>query len=121
MILANRTVGDNKVISAYGDKLWAQQGHPRAAHLCYILAGTPVSALAAASSARIVTVGADHHKSIRAIFDPKRPNERGVVVHRDAWKPQSRPRGITALPPRVRVCPCRLWHGQARALPTSMP
>ena len=71
MILANRTVGDNKVISAYGDKLWAQQGHPRAAHLCYLLAGTPVSALAAASSARIVTVGADHHKSIRAIFDPE--------------------------------------------------
>jgi len=58
MMLANRTNGDQKVITMLGDRLWKHQQHPLCAHLCYLLANIPLQPYS--SRSRLCVLGSDH-------------------------------------------------------------
>jgi len=55
-VMANRTPGDTEVLTSLGDRL-REIGCVRAAHVCYLAAGVPLSST---SGSRIVLVGGDH-------------------------------------------------------------
>ena len=61
-ILLNRTPGDAAVITALGDRLWAEAGDVDAAHVCYLVAGGSIEA-PESEEARIVLIGGDHRRT----------------------------------------------------------
>ncbi|CAM6093265.1 unnamed protein product [Calypogeia fissa] len=69
IMAANRTNGDDRVISHLGDCLWKAKGEVAAAHICYLVADANFESFS--SSARLCLVGADHWKNPRTYATPE--------------------------------------------------
>lgn len=69
IISANRTKGDELVITHLGDCLWREKGEVMSAHICYLVAEANVESYS--ESARLCLVGADHLKYPRTYASPQ--------------------------------------------------
>ncbi|KAL2892484.1 Protein transport protein SEC16B-like protein [Bienertia sinuspersici] len=69
IISANRTKGDELVITHLGDCLWRERSEVMAAHICYLVAEANIESYS--ESARLCLVGADHLKYPRTYFSPE--------------------------------------------------
>ncbi|XP_010494987.1 PREDICTED: protein transport protein SEC16A homolog isoform X3 [Camelina sativa] len=69
IITANRTTGDELVITNLGDNIWKERGEIIAAHICYLIADMDFDPYS--ESARICLVGADHWKCPRTYASPE--------------------------------------------------
>uniref|UniRef100_A0A7C9EVL2 Protein transport protein sec16 n=1 Tax=Opuntia streptacantha TaxID=393608 RepID=A0A7C9EVL2_OPUST len=69
IITANRTTGDELVITHLGDCLWKERGEVTAAHICYLVAEANIESYS--ESARLCLVGADHLKCPRTYASPE--------------------------------------------------
>ncbi|BFI25268.1 COPII coat assembly protein SEC16 [Marchantia polymorpha subsp. ruderalis] len=69
IMAANRTNGDDRVISHLGDCLWKAKGEVAAAHICYLVADANFEAFT--STARLCLIGADHWKNPRTFATPE--------------------------------------------------
>lgn len=68
IITANKTSGDELVITHLGDCLWKEKGEVTAAHICYLVAEANIESYS--ESARLCLVGADHLKCPRTYSSP---------------------------------------------------
>nr|BAJ87237.1 predicted protein [Hordeum vulgare subsp. vulgare] len=69
VITANRTKGDDLVITHLGDCLWKEKNEVAAAHSCYLVAELNIDPYS--ESARLCLIGADHLKSPRTFASPE--------------------------------------------------
>ncbi|XP_021748628.1 protein transport protein SEC16B homolog isoform X1 [Chenopodium quinoa] len=69
MISANRTKGDELVITHLGDCLWREKDEVTAAHICYLVAESNIESYS--ESARLCLVGANHLKYPRTYASPQ--------------------------------------------------
>ncbi|KAG6553655.1 hypothetical protein Mapa_004569 [Marchantia paleacea] len=69
IMAANRTNGDDRVISHLGDCLWKAKGEVAAAHICYLVADANFEAFT--STARLCLIGADHWTNPRTFATPE--------------------------------------------------
>ncbi|KAG2647929.1 hypothetical protein PVAP13_1NG002800 [Panicum virgatum] len=69
IITANRTKGDDLVITHLGDCLWKEKIEVAAAHSCYLVAELNIDSYS--ESARLCLIGADHLKCPRTFASPE--------------------------------------------------
>ncbi|KAM0870429.1 hypothetical protein ACQ4PT_040001 [Festuca glaucescens] len=69
IITANRTKGDDLVITHLGDCLWKEKNEVAAAHSCYLVAELNIDPYS--ESARLCLIGADHLKCPRTFASPE--------------------------------------------------
>ncbi|KAM0903518.1 hypothetical protein ACQ4PT_018612 [Festuca glaucescens] len=69
IITANRTKGDDLVITHLGDCLWKEKNEVAAAHSCYLVAELNIDSYS--ESARICLLGADHLRCPRTFTSPE--------------------------------------------------
>ncbi|GJM89963.1 hypothetical protein PR202_ga06195 [Eleusine coracana subsp. coracana] len=69
IITANRTKGDDLVITHLGDCLWKEKYEVAAAHSCYLVAELNIDSYS--ESARLCLIGADHLKCPRTYVSPE--------------------------------------------------
>ncbi|TVU33704.1 hypothetical protein EJB05_25537 [Eragrostis curvula] len=69
IITANRTKGDDLVITHLGDCLWKEKYEVAAAHSCYLVAELNIDSYS--ESARLCLIGADHLKCPRTFVSPE--------------------------------------------------
>lgn len=69
IITANRTKGDDLVITHLGDCLWQEKNEVAAAHSCYLVAELNIDPYS--ESARLCLIGADHLKCPRTFASPE--------------------------------------------------
>ncbi|XP_062224379.1 protein transport protein SEC16A homolog isoform X2 [Phragmites australis] len=69
IITANRTKGDDLVITHLGDCLWKEKNEAAAAHSCYLVAELNIDPYS--ESARLCLIGADHLKCPRTFVSPE--------------------------------------------------
>ncbi|CAN6242694.1 unnamed protein product [Urochloa humidicola] len=69
IITANRTKGDDLVITHLGDCLWKEKIEVGAAHSCYLVAELNIDSYS--ESARLCLIGADHLKCPRTFASPE--------------------------------------------------
>ncbi|XP_062217913.1 protein transport protein SEC16B homolog isoform X2 [Phragmites australis] len=69
IITANRTKGDDLVITHLGDCLWKEKAEVAAAHSCYLVAELNIDSYS--ESARLCLIGADHLKCPRTFVSPE--------------------------------------------------
>ncbi|OEL28378.1 Protein transport protein SEC16B-like protein [Dichanthelium oligosanthes] len=69
IITANRTKGDDLVITHLGDCLWKEKIEVAAAHSCYLVAERNIDSYS--ESARLCLIGADHLKCPRTFASPE--------------------------------------------------
>ncbi|EES04327.1 hypothetical protein BDA96_04G004400 [Sorghum bicolor] len=69
IITANRTKGDDLVITHLGDCLWKEKYEVAAAHSCYLVAELNIDSYS--ESARLCLIGADHLKCPRTFASPE--------------------------------------------------
>ncbi|EEC72304.1 hypothetical protein OsI_05487 [Oryza sativa Indica Group] len=69
IITANRTKGDDLVITHLGDCLWKEKNEVAAAHSCYLVAELNIDPYS--ESARLCLLGADHLKCPRTFASPE--------------------------------------------------
>ncbi|KAF0895400.1 hypothetical protein E2562_012418 [Oryza meyeriana var. granulata] len=69
IITANRTKGDDLVITHLGDCLWKEKNEVAAAHSCYLVAELNIDSYS--ESARLCLLGADHLKCPRTFASPE--------------------------------------------------
>ncbi|CAM0912493.1 unnamed protein product [Alopecurus aequalis] len=69
IIIANRTKGDDLVITHLGDCLWKEKNEVAAAHSCYLVAELNIDPYS--ESARICLLGADHLRCPRTFTSPE--------------------------------------------------
>ncbi|XP_066329082.1 protein transport protein SEC16A homolog [Miscanthus floridulus] len=69
IITANRTKGDDLVITHLGDCLWKEKNEVAAAHSCYLVAELNIDSYS--ESARLCLIGADHLKCPRTFASPE--------------------------------------------------
>ncbi|CAM0148744.1 unnamed protein product [Urochloa decumbens] len=69
IITANRTKGDDLVITHLGDCLWKEKFEVGAAHSCYLVAELNIDSYS--ESARLCLIGADHLKCPRTFASPE--------------------------------------------------
>ncbi|CAJ2650480.1 unnamed protein product [Trifolium pratense] len=69
VITANRTKGDELVITHLGDCLWKEKKEITAAHICYLVAEANFESYS--DSARLCLIGADHWKCPRTYASPE--------------------------------------------------
>lgn len=69
IITANRTKGDDLVITHLGDCLWKEKTEVAAAHSCYLVAELNIDSYS--ESARLCLIGADHLKCPRTFASPE--------------------------------------------------
>ncbi|KAJ1277451.1 hypothetical protein BS78_04G005000 [Paspalum vaginatum] len=69
IITANRTKGDDLVITHLGDCLWKEKIEVAAAHTCYLVAELNIDSYS--ESARLCLIGADHLKCPRTFASPE--------------------------------------------------
>ncbi|TKW19194.1 hypothetical protein SEVIR_4G004500v4 [Setaria viridis] len=69
IITANRTKGDDLVITHLGDCLWKEKNEVASAHLCYLVAELNIDSYS--ESARMCLIGADHLRSPRTFASPE--------------------------------------------------
>ncbi|AQK61207.1 Protein transport protein SEC16B-like protein [Zea mays] len=69
IITANRTKGDDLVITHLGDCLWKEKNEIAAAHSCYLVAELNIDSYS--ESARLCLIGADHLKCPRTFASPE--------------------------------------------------
>ncbi|KAL5199541.1 hypothetical protein ABZP36_020744 [Zizania latifolia] len=69
IITANRTKGDDLVITHLGDCLWKEKNEVAAAHSCYLVAELYIDSYS--KSARLCLLGADHLKCPRTFASPE--------------------------------------------------
>ncbi|WVZ78263.1 hypothetical protein U9M48_026004 [Paspalum notatum var. saurae] len=69
IITANRTKGDDLVITHLGDCLWREKIEVAAAHSCYLVAELNIDSYS--ESARLCLIGADHLKCPRTFASPE--------------------------------------------------
>jgi hypothetical protein len=69
IITANRTKGDDLVITHLGDCIWKEKNEVAAAHSCYLVAELNIDPYS--ESARLCLIGADHLKCPRTFASPE--------------------------------------------------
>ncbi|KAL3685238.1 hypothetical protein R1sor_003260 [Riccia sorocarpa] len=69
IMAANRTNGDDRVISHLGDCLWKVKGEVAAAHICYLVADAVFEPYT--STSRLCLTGADHWSNPRTFATPE--------------------------------------------------
>ncbi|CAM0948148.1 unnamed protein product [Alopecurus aequalis] len=69
IITANRTKGDDLVITHLGDCLWKEKNEVAAAHSCYLVAELNIDPYS--ETARLCLIGADHLKCPRTFASPE--------------------------------------------------
>ncbi|KAL8142224.1 hypothetical protein V2J09_015256 [Rumex salicifolius] len=69
IITANRTKGDELVITHLGDCLWKERSEVISAHICYLIAEMNIETYS--DSSRLCLIGADHWKNPRTFVTPE--------------------------------------------------
>jgi hypothetical protein len=69
LMLSNPTPTDQEVLVRLGDTLWAKNTDTLGAHICYLLAGARLEALAS-PKARVVLLGGDHRLRTKPFAHP---------------------------------------------------
>ncbi|WVZ82959.1 hypothetical protein U9M48_030159 [Paspalum notatum var. saurae] len=69
IITANRTKGDDLVITHLGDCLWKEKNEVASAHSCYLVAELNIDSYS--ESARMCLIGADHLRCPRTFISPE--------------------------------------------------
>jgi hypothetical protein len=90
LMLSNPTPTDQAVLVRLGDTLWAKSTDTLGAHICYLLAGARLEALAS-PKARVVLLGGDHRLRTKPFAHPtvlQMTEIFEVAQHQDA-QPQS--------------------------------